>query len=145
MHQYVAKVTCFALASVWLAGCWAGRGSTPWDDLKKLQTENTDLTMQVERLQAENTQLEEQVQTLSGMDKHVRLDALDTLAEIRIGKYTGLYDKDKDGAADSLIVYVEPMDGVQDYIKAVGPSELQLSNHNPPQQHAKQAERSDKT
>jgi hypothetical protein len=140
MRQHFVQMTGLALAAVWLAGCGGGQRSTAWDDLKKLQTENSDMALQVEQLQAENTQLHEQVQTLSGLDKRVRLDALDTLAKIRIGRYTGLYDKDEDGAADSLVVYVQPMDTAQDYIKAVGVCTVEVWNLNAPDGQAKLAE-----
>ncbi|MCI0499857.1 MAG: hypothetical protein L0Y36_09290 [Planctomycetales bacterium] len=125
--------------AVVLAGC-GGRGLTPWDDLKTLQAENTDKALQIQQLQAENSRLKEQVQTLSGLDQQVRLEAVDTLARIQIGKYTGLYDKDKDGIAETLVVYVEPLDSAQDYVKAVGQCAVQVWNLDAPQQQAKLAE-----
>ena len=71
--------------------------------------------MQVQTLESENTQLAEQVNTLSTLDAAARLEALDTLKKVRIGKRTGFYDKDKNGTNETLVVYLEPLDMAQDY------------------------------
>ena len=116
-------------AAVLLAGC-GGQNNTLWDDIEALKKENTDLSMQVQTLQQENDQLNEQVDTLSVLDKNTRLQNIDTLDKIRINKRTGLYDTDENGTKETLIVYVEPLDTAQDYVKAVGTVKVELWNLN---------------
>ena len=119
MRPGVLYGVCLALTAL-AGGCGFGRARTPWDDLKALQTEKTQMAMQMETLEAENARLRQQAETLAALDKPLRLEALDTLSKIRIGRYTGLYDKNGDKAPDVLAVYVEPLDTAQDYIKAAG-------------------------
>ena len=106
------------------------RAKSLWEDVERLKKENTDLSTQVQTLQQENTQLIVQAETLSGLDKDVRLHNLDTLDKIHIGKRTGLYDKDESGINETLVVYIEPVDTAQDYIKAIGSINVELWNLN---------------
>ncbi|MBC8378784.1 MAG: hypothetical protein H8E62_06385 [Planctomycetes bacterium] len=125
MTKWILKCIIFTLAVVLCGGC--GNGANPLlTDIDNLKSENTELSLKVESLQQENTQLAGQVNTLSALDKDVRLDSLDTLDEIRIAKRTGLYDKDKDGTRETLVVYIEPLDTTQDFIKAVGTAQVEL-------------------
>lgn len=111
---------CLTVAAL-AGGCgWFSRVKTPWDSLKALQNEKAQMTIQMEKLQAENAQLKQQTETLAALDKPLRLEALDTLSKIRIGRYSGLYDKNGDQTPDVLAVYVEPLDTAQDYVKAAG-------------------------
>ena len=128
-----------ALAAVLLAGCSGGKKRS-WDTLEACIQENTDLSMRVQSLESENTQLAEQVNTLSILDAAARLDALDTLEKIRIGKRTGFYDKDDNGTKEILVVYLEPLDTAQDYTKAVGKVTIQLWDLNASEDKAKEAE-----
>lgn len=48
------------------------------------------------------------------------------LTHIRVTRYTGLYDKDKDGLPEQLIVYVQPLDRQQDVVKAPGSMSVQV-------------------
>lgn len=97
-----------------------------WQTFEDCHAENTDLQTRIDALMDENTALTEQVQTLSKLDSQVRLNTLATLQSIHIGKRSGLYDKDNDGQNEKLIVYLEPKDTVQDYIKAVGQCSIEL-------------------
>ena len=96
--------------------------------------------MQVQTLESENTQLAEQVNTLSTLDAAARLEALDTLKKVRIGKRTAFYDKDKNGTNETLVVYLEPLDTVQDYVKAVGKVKIELWDLDVAEDTAKLAE-----
>ena len=96
--------------------------------------------MQVQSLQSENKQLTEQVDTLSGLDKNIRLQDLDTLDKIHLNKRTGLYDTNEDGTKETLIVYVEPLDTAQDLIKAIGTVNIELWNLNTDVAEAKLAD-----
>ncbi|MBL7215755.1 MAG: hypothetical protein ISS71_08775 [Phycisphaerae bacterium] len=113
-------------AAVWLTGC--GSKNVLWDDIERLKQENTGLSLQVQSLKQEITQLAEQVDMLAGFDETTRLQDLDTLQTIRLGRRTGLYDLDEDGMNETMVVYVEPLDTAQDYVKAIGIVEVELWN-----------------
>ena len=98
--------------------------------IEQLTQENKQLLKQVEQATAENTQLKEQVQVLSKLPEEVKLETLARLKSLKIGRFTGFYDKDKDGKKEKLIVYIEPMDEDGDKIKAVGAADIQLWNLN---------------
>jgi hypothetical protein len=121
---------------LYLAGCGGRVQQHPWGTLKECEDSNTELSMQVQTLQSQNDQLTEQVATLSGLDSKTRLAAISTLEKIRIGKRTGFYDKDDDGAKETLIVYLEPLDNQQDTIKAIGECRVDLWNLNQPSEQA---------
>ena len=124
MERRIDTVIIVALAAM-LAGCGGGTQRN-WNTLKKCQQENTELSLKVQTLKSENTQLAEQVNTLSTLDAAARLEALGTLEKVRIGKRTGFYDKDDDGANETLVVYLEPLDTAQDFVKAVGQAKIEL-------------------
>jgi hypothetical protein len=80
----------------------------------------------VEELQQENQLLRQQVSTLSNLPEGV--DACDLLlvSTLKLTRYTGLYDKDKDGQVDQLCVYLKPMDADGDVVKVAGDVTVQL-------------------
>jgi hypothetical protein len=94
----------------------------------RLQVEN--LQSQIENLSAENRQLKGRVQVLSGLPEEVKLESLRPLMRIKVGRFSGFYDKDKDGRKEKLIVYIEPIDQEGDRIKAPGTVEVQLWDLN---------------
>lgn len=122
-----------------IAGC-SSKTQQPWESLKKCAQKNTELSLQVQTLEAENTQLTEQVNTLSKLDAKARLETLATLDKIRVGKRTGFYDKDNDGAYETLVVYLEPRDTAQDTVKAVGKVKIELWDLNTASDDIKPAE-----
>lgn len=134
MKRSIETVMVVALA-VLLAGC-GDETQRPWGTLKKCKQANTELSMQMEKLQAENTQLTQQAATLASLDSKDRLAALDTLATIRLGKRTGFYDKDNNRIKETLVVYLEPVDTAQDYVKAVGSVRVELWDLNVPDDNA---------
>ena len=76
------------------------------------------------------------VAKLSGLPAGIDLSAIYELKSISFTKYTGLYDKDKDGRIDTLNVYLKPMDQDGDIIKAAGTVEVELWNLDPDQTQA---------
>ena len=139
MKRRIDIFTLITLAAILLAGCSSGK-KRPWDTLEDCIQANTELSMQVQALESENTQLTEQVNTLSTLDTAARLEALDTLEKIRIGKRTGFYDKDDDGTNETLVVYLEPLDTAKDFVKAVGRINIELWDLNTAEDKAKLAE-----
>jgi len=92
----------------------------------QLTQENTQLQEQIEQANAENKQLKGRIQVLSGLPENIRLENLNRIEKIKIGRYTGFFDKDKDGKKEKLIVYIQPVDEQGDTIKVTGAVDVQL-------------------
>lgn len=112
------------------AGCEEGSSGRAFltEKINTLKQENAELKSQVEKSQSEIEQLEEQVQVLSDLPGEVRLENLYDLKKIKVTRYTNLYDKDKDGKKEKLIVYIQPLDEEDDIVKASGSVDVQLWN-----------------
>jgi len=98
--------------------------------IEQLKQEKTQLQKQIEQTGKENDQLRQQVQVLSGLPENVKLENINRLEKIKIGRYTGFFDKDDAGKKEKLIVYLQPTDEQGDAIKAVGNVEVQLWDLN---------------
>ena len=112
------------------AGCESTDRKAVAEQIDSLRLERTQLTRQIEQAEAENEQLKKQVQVLSGLKPGVKLENLYRLQKIRITRYTNLYDKDKDGQYEKLIVYIQPLDEEGDIVKATGAIDVQLWDLN---------------
>jgi len=115
-----------------LPGC-ANAGSRRALLTKKINTlrqEKTELTYQIKQAKTENKQLKKQLHELSGLKPGVKLENLYDLQRIKITRYTNLYDKDKDGRNETLIVYIQPTDEEGDVVKATGAVDVQLWDLN---------------
>lgn len=108
------------------AGCGDGAKTSLFDQIKVLGEEKTDLQLKVERLEIANKELTEQVETLTAIGSKARIDALERIERIELRKLTGLYDKDKDGSEETLIVYIRTIDEAGDLVKAAGSVKVQL-------------------
>lgn len=97
---------------------------------EKLLIENELFAESAKKLQAENEQLTGRLEVLSKLDRDVRLEAISALNEIEIASRSGLYDKDKDGNKETLIVYVRTVDDDGDAIKIPGSIAIQLWDLN---------------
>jgi hypothetical protein len=106
------------------------------DQVDKLKEQNAQLQKQIEQTKSENEELKSQVQVLSGVPEQVKGENLYHLKKIKIGRYTDLYDKDKDGKMERLIVYIQPVDEDGDIIKAAGDVDVQLWNLSKEQDQA---------
>ena len=113
------------------AGCEnAGSRASTAKEIKTLKQEKTQLTRQIEQSKSETEQLKEHIQVLSALPPEVNLENLDRLQRIRITGYSNLYDKDKDGRKEKLIVYIQPIDRDGDIIKAAGAVDVQFWDLN---------------
>jgi outer membrane murein-binding lipoprotein Lpp len=120
-----------------LAGCARPQvKESPATKIEQLTQENTHLIEQVEKLTSQNKELESRIQVLSGLPENVRLESLNRLERIKIGRYTGFFDKNNGGKKETLIVYIEPIDEQGDVIKAPGAAEVQLWDLNKPESKA---------
>jgi hypothetical protein len=100
--------------------------------IKTLDHEKTVLEEQIERQKADNKQLRGQIKTLAGIEKNIDIEKIMDLQEIKLGRYTNLYDKDKDGQYETFIVYIQPVDGGGDVVKAAGTAHVELWDLNKP-------------
>ena len=124
-----------------LAGC--GRDNIS-DSLKaqidELRTEQLKLKKDLAQAQAQYEQADKQIEVISTIDRNVRIDSLYQLTDVKLGNYTGLFDKDKDGTKETLIVYLQPIDDVGDIIKAKGKVNIELWDLSKEGYHAKLGE-----
>ncbi len=114
------------------------------NEIKKLKTQinnlnekNAQLTKQVEQVNSEKKQLESQIYTLQKLPENAKGENLYKLENVKIHNYSTLYDENKDGKIDTLIVRIQPVDNFGDVIKAAGSVEVELWNLNKPEGQAK--------
>lgn len=98
--------------------------------IEQFKQENKQLQKQIKQSDKENEQLKQQVQVLSGLPENVKLENLNRIEHLKIGRYTGFFDKDNDGKKEKLIVYLYPTDEQGDAMKATGTAEVQLWDLN---------------
>lgn len=129
--------TAMIIVSGWLlvavAGCQDSAPSGKLSLAEKLGTlrqEKTQLLRQIEQSEVQNKQLKKQLAVLAGLGPGVKLEELYDLREVKITGYTNLYDKDKDGKKEKLIVYLRPIDAEGDAIKVAGSVNVQLWDLN---------------
>ena len=120
----LSSVLCFL---AFVAGCSNAYTESPLQERVEILTiEQQQLMSQLEQSKAENEQLTKQIHTLSGLPEELKGKNLYSIQNVEIGKHTGLYDKDKDGIKEKLIVYIEPFDEQGDVIKAAADIEVEL-------------------
>jgi len=126
LHRYVfAAVLLGPFVLSPLAGC-DNNNNRLTEQIVTLTEQKLELTRQLGEAQAANEQAKKQIQVLSGLSPGVRLENLYDLQKVKIGGYTNLYDRDKDGRYEELIVYLQPVDAEDDIVKATGTVEVQL-------------------
>ncbi len=127
--------TCLLLAlpAIALAGCGIGSARKHPLELKveTLEREKAEVARHLEQCRVENEQLRQQVKALAVLPKDGG-ENFYKLTSVRIARFTGFYDTDKDGRREKLLVYVQPVDTTGDVIKAAGTVHVQLWNLNSP-------------
>ena len=118
----------------WVGGCGTSDGPDTFDPKVNLETTPQ---QRLESLQAENQRLKGQVATLTHLPASLRDLSLYDIKEVRLGRYTDLYDKDNDGTKEKLIVYIKPIDDDGDVIKALGQVDVELWDLNQGPQKAR--------
>jgi hypothetical protein len=124
----------FSVFCLFAAGC---ESSNLAKEVKTLRQEKAELKSQIEQSKSEAEQLKNQVHVLSNLPPEVRLEDLYDLQKIRITRYTNLYDKDKDGKKEKLLVYIQPIDEQNDIVKATGAADVELWDLNKAEGEAK--------
>ena len=101
------------------SGCEDTSGNKPSlaEQVSLLKQEKTQLAHQVEQSETENKQLKKRIHVLSGLGQNIMPGDIYRLQRVKLTRYTNIYDKNKDGKAESLIVYIQPMDADGDIIK----------------------------
>lgn len=94
--------------------------------VENLTQDKREMMRQIEQLESDNKDLRKQINTLHDFTDDVSFKDLYEVKSIRITKYTNLYDKDKDGKKETLIVYLQPVDQDGDIIKAAGDVHVRL-------------------
>jgi len=130
---FLLRYSIFCLLSsvfclYFVAGCESSQ--TPKNPLAKqvetLTQDKKGLARQIGQLESKNKDLQKQINTLHGLPDDVKLKDIYEVQSIRITKYTNLYDKDKDGKRETLIVYIQPVDQEGDIIKVPADVHIRL-------------------
>ncbi len=109
------------------AGCGGTDKGVPLQDkIQSLTDEKAQIQRQMEQTKAENEQLKKQNKVLAALPDEVKGQNLSDIEEVKISRLTNLYDKDKDGQDEMLIIYVQPIDRDGDVIKAPGEVDVEL-------------------
>ena len=120
----LSSILCFL---AFVAGCDNTYTESPLQErVESLTIQQKQLESQLERSTSENEKLQKQIHTLSGLPEQLKGENLYSIQNVEIGKYTGFFDKDKDGTKEKLIVYIEPIDEQGDIIKAAADVEVEL-------------------
>ena len=119
----------FSVFCLFAAGCESSSRLTPAEQIQALRQEKRQLQNQLEQSKSQNQQLKKQVQVISGLPED-KFEGLYELKKIKLTRYTNLYDKDKDGRKEKLIVYIQPIDTENNKIKAGGTVDVQLWDLN---------------
>jgi len=112
------------------SGCEQNTKQKLWEQIKTLDTKNTELERQVKQLEGEKESLLRQITKLTELGPEARLWAYPKIERVNVRSRTGFFDKDKDGTKETLIVYVQPFDASGDPFKAAGSIEVELWNLN---------------
>ena len=124
-----AKVFLAGCVLAFFAGCEdAHKAAREKGDI--LTGEKKQLQYQLEQCDTENENLKKQVEVLAGIKQDARFENLYHIQSVKLTKYTGFYDKNKDGKKESLIVYLQPMDEQGDIVKATGAADVELWDLN---------------
>jgi len=130
------KTKLYAILAGCLLAAAAGCESTgsqkipPAKQIQTLKQEKRQLARQIEQSKTEAEQLKKQIQILSDLPPEAKFENLYHLQRTKITRYTNLYDKDKDGKKEKLIVYIQPIDEEGDIVKATGAVDVQLWDLN---------------
>ena len=112
-----------------IQGCETGGGKeSAAEQIRTLRDEKTELLRQIEAAAAESEQLKGQIEVLAGLPAEVRAENLCAVQQVKITRYTNLYDRDEDGRYEKLIVYIQPIDAEGDIVKATGAVDVQLDD-----------------
>ena len=124
----LALFLCSCALLHFVAGCQDSAG--PINPLTKqvetLTRDKREMMRQIELLESKNKDLQKQIKTLHGFNNDVSFKDLYEVQSIKITKHTNLFDKDKDGKKETLIVYIQPIDQDGDIIKAPADVHVQL-------------------
>lgn len=117
-----------AFCLCFIAGCESNAGpENPLSEqVETLTRDKREMMRQIEQLESKNKDLRKQINTLHGFTNDVSFKDLYEVQSIKITKHTNLFDKDKDGKKETLIVYLQPIDQDGDIIKAPADVYVQL-------------------
>jgi len=124
----LAMLLCSSALLYLTAGCQdsAGPENPLTKQVETLTRDKREMMRQIEQLESKNKDLRIQINTLHGFTNNVSFKDLYEVKSIKITKHTNLFDKDKDGKKETLIVYIQPIDQDGDIIKAPADVHVQL-------------------
>ena len=128
---------CSCVSLILIAGCEAPAAKlSVAKQIVQLREEKNQLNQQLQSCKTENALSAEQIEILSTIAVDQRLQNIYQTQEIKITRFTNLYDKDEDGLFEKLITYIQPIDQDGDIVKATGYVSIQLWDLNKPDDQA---------
>lgn len=124
MRNFILISWC--LSVFFVAGCQQAVNLSGERKISSLEAQNRELTKELKQSQAENESVKKQVVVLMGLGEEGKLEAVAEIQSVKIGGYTGFYDKNDDGVKEKLIVYLQSIDSDGDVVKAAGSVDVQL-------------------
>jgi len=111
-----------------VSGCQSNEKIAFQEKIIKLEQKQLELKSQFEQSSLENEQLKNQINTIHNLKTDISIKDLYDLETVKITRYTNLYDKDKNGSFEKLLVYIQPTDRQGDAVKASGFADVELWN-----------------
>ena len=138
--MFLARISLLSVIVI-AAGCGDTNNGTPRRgavsrQVEELRGQKAELERRLEQADKENEGLKKQMEALAGLPGDKKAESIYRLKALKIGRYTNLYDEDKNGTKETLIVYVQPIDETGDVIKAAGAVDVQLWDLNKPSTEA---------
>ena len=127
MRNFILISWC--LSVFFVAGCQQQDAKVSQSErINLLEKQNDDLSKELEQAQVENENAKKQIVVLMGLREEGKLEGVAEIQSVKIGGYTGFYDRNKDGVREKLIVYLQPIDRDGDGVKAAGSVNVELWN-----------------
>jgi hypothetical protein len=116
-----ARLIVLFAALACLFSCSSGKRISQANDI--LRRRNHDLEQEVQALKRRNAELESEINAVASQPDDVSPElraATPHVTEISIGRLTHIRDTDKNGEPDTLMAYVQPVDGRGRFTQMVG-------------------------
>jgi hypothetical protein len=130
MGRLGRQLFCFAFSWIILvtAGCadYSRQNDILRSQLQDKEKQNATLKETLSAQRDENALCRQQVVNLQGLTPQQRTEAVSTIKDVAIDKRSGIYYAETPGKETRLLIYLRPIDGEGDAIKAPGAVHIEL-------------------
>ncbi|HVP72364.1 MAG TPA: hypothetical protein VMS30_01410 [Phycisphaerales bacterium] len=110
------------LASLWLCGCGVSNSVVATEN-DRLRAQVMELEKQVKTLESRNSELQTQIEAQARVPSSIPREIAENtphVTGVSINRLSQARDSDGDGRLDSIILYLEPADGLGRFLQIVG-------------------------